>query len=80
MQRPAGIGAFQFVILASLRAAQLMRGCVPRVDGMHKTIVIAQLEVSQGLVIGGSALDAIGGAPADLVTTAAVPAVVAEVV
>ena len=47
---------------------------------MHKTIVIAQLEVSQGKVIGGSALDAIGGASNAVVTTAAVPAVMADVV
>jgi DNA-directed RNA polymerase subunit K/omega len=38
------------VILASLRAAQLMRGCRPRIDGVHKNTVIAQLEVSQGKV------------------------------
>ena len=30
IQRPTGIGAFQFVILATLRAAQLLRGCQPR--------------------------------------------------
>jgi DNA-directed RNA polymerase subunit K/omega len=50
MQRPSGIGAFQFVILASLRATQLMRGCIPRIEGAHKNTVIAQLEVSQGKV------------------------------
>ena len=50
MQRPAGIGAFEFVILASLRAAQLMRGCRPKIDGFHKNTVIAQLEVAQGKV------------------------------
>jgi hypothetical protein len=51
MHRPAGIGAFQFVILASLRATQLMRGCLPRIEGVHKNTVIAQLEVSQGMVL-----------------------------
>jgi DNA-directed RNA polymerase subunit K/omega len=51
MQRPFGVGAFQFVILSSLRAVQLTRGCLPRVDGVHKNTVIAQLEVSQGKVI-----------------------------
>ena len=49
--RPAGIGKFQFVILASLRAAQLMRGCVPRIEGAHKNTVMAQLEVSEGKVV-----------------------------
>ena len=51
MIRPAGVGAFQFVILASLRAVQLTRGCRPRVDGVHKHTVTAQLEVSQGKVM-----------------------------
>ena len=51
MQRPPGIGAFQFVVLASLRAVQLTRGCLPRIDGAHKNTVIAQLEVSQGKVV-----------------------------
>jgi hypothetical protein len=51
MQRPPGIGAFEFVILSSLRAAQLMRGCIPRVDGGHKMTVTAQLEVSRGMVM-----------------------------
>jgi DNA-directed RNA polymerase subunit K/omega len=51
MHRPAGIGKFQFVVLASLRAVQLTRGCRPRVDGIHKHTVMAQLEVSQGKVI-----------------------------
>jgi hypothetical protein len=50
IQRPAGMGAFQFVVLSKLRAAQLMRGCRPRVDGMHKPTIIAQLEVSEGKV------------------------------
>lgn len=51
MERPSGMGGFQFVILASLRAAQLMRGCLPRVDGGHKKTVTALLEVSQGKVV-----------------------------
>ena len=51
IQRPAGLGTFEFVVLATLRAAQLMRGCRPRVDGIHKAAVIAQLEVAQGKVI-----------------------------
>ena len=51
MQRPSGIGAFQFVILSSLRAVQLQRGCTPRIEGVHKHTVTAQLEVSEGKVI-----------------------------
>ena len=48
--RPPGVGRFQFVVLSTLRAAQLMRGCRPRVDPGHKAIVTAQLEVSEGKV------------------------------
>jgi DNA-directed RNA polymerase subunit K/omega len=51
MPRPARVGKFEFVVLASLRAAQLTRGCLPRVDGLHKHTVMAQLEVSQGKVM-----------------------------
>jgi DNA-directed RNA polymerase subunit K/omega len=51
MQRPLGVGAFEFVVLASLRAVQLMRGCRPRIEGVHKHAVTAQLEVSQGKVV-----------------------------
>jgi DNA-directed RNA polymerase subunit K/omega len=51
IRRPPGVGAFQFVVLASLRAAQLTRGCQPRVEGEHKIIVTAQHEVAEGKVI-----------------------------
>jgi hypothetical protein len=76
MQRPSGIGAFQFVVLASLRAAQLGRGCQPKVDGEHKSTVIAQLEVSLGKVKQWAA-PAVGGtveaAALDVVPSPAVP-------
>lgn len=45
------MGAFQFVVLATLRSAQLVRGCRPRVDGVHKLTVIAQAEVAEGKVL-----------------------------
>ena len=48
IQRPPGVGAFQFVILATLRAAQLIRGCRPTIDGAHKHIITAQLEIAEG--------------------------------
>jgi len=50
IQRPAAINAFEFVIMSSLRAAQLMRGCTPRVTSSQKTIMTAQLEVAAGKV------------------------------
>lgn len=48
---PPVLGMFQFAVLASLRAAQLMRGCIPRVGGEHKPTVIARLEVAEGWVL-----------------------------
>jgi hypothetical protein len=46
---PDGMGGYMFAVLSSLRAAQLMRGCVPRVDvAGHKPTVVAQMEVAQG--------------------------------
>jgi hypothetical protein len=51
VHRPPDIGLFKFAVLSSLRAAQLTRGCTPRVDGGdHKRTVIAQLEVAAGHV------------------------------
>lgn len=79
MQRPAGIGAFQFVILASLRATQLMRGCLPRIEGVHKNTVMAQLEVSRGMVLQDFGAPAVVVAdPAGVVVTG-IPAVAAAV-
>jgi hypothetical protein len=49
--RPTQIGTFEFVVLASLRAAQLTRGCLSKVHGQHKVTVLAQLEVSEGRVV-----------------------------
>jgi hypothetical protein len=47
---PSQMGTFEFVVLASLRAAQLSRGCSAKVNGLHKVTVLAQLEVSEGKV------------------------------
>ena len=51
VQRPTEIGLFQFAILSGLRAAQLTRGCVPRVAAGHKTAVTAQLEVAGRFIV-----------------------------
>ncbi|MBZ5558007.1 MAG: hypothetical protein LAO77_12100 [Acidobacteriia bacterium] len=51
IQRPAGMGAFTFVVLSTLRSTQLIRGCRPRVEGVHKRTVIAQIEVAEGKVL-----------------------------
>jgi len=50
VQRPPEFSAFEFVVLAGQRALQLRRGCIPRVQGAHKCITIAQLEVAAGKV------------------------------
>jgi hypothetical protein len=51
VHNPDAIGTFEFIILSSLRAAQLMRGCTPRVPEGHKRTVTAQLEVASGAVV-----------------------------
>ena len=51
IKRPSDIGVFEFSVLAGLRATQLIRGCVPRVDGAHTIAVTAQMEVSDRKVI-----------------------------
>lgn len=49
---PPGANLFEFVTLASLRAAQLMRGCTPRVAHSLKHTVTAQREVAAGQILG----------------------------
>ena len=51
VQRPPGFNAFEFVVLSGLRAAQLMRGCTPRVVSAHKVITTAQMEVAEWKVV-----------------------------
>jgi DNA-directed RNA polymerase subunit K/omega len=50
---PEALGKFTFVRLASLRAAQLIRGCTPRVEAAHKATTTAQREVMEGKVCEG---------------------------
>jgi DNA-directed RNA polymerase subunit K/omega len=50
IRRPAGTNAFEFAVVSGLRAAQLMRGCIPRVAREHKVISTAQMEVATGKV------------------------------
>jgi DNA-directed RNA polymerase subunit K/omega len=47
---PIDTGRFAFVTVASLRAAQLMRGCTPRVAPGLKLTKTAQREVAEGKV------------------------------
>lgn len=46
------VGKFEFVKLAALRTAQLMRGCTPRVPVGGKPTTTAQREVAGGKVCG----------------------------
>ena len=50
IQRPVEMNGFEFAVVSALRAAQLMRGCTPRVGGTQKLIMTAQLEVASGKV------------------------------
>ena len=50
VQRPVGLNAFEFAVVAGLRAAQLARGCTPRVPRAEKVTVTAQLEVAVGKI------------------------------
>ena len=68
IQRPEGIGAFEFVVLARLRAVQLLRGCLPRVEPGHSIATTALLELASGSVVRSPAvaavLDPVDGKPA----------------
>jgi len=50
VQRPIQLNAFEFAVVAALRAGQLARGCTPRVESSEKTTVTAQMEVAAGKV------------------------------
>jgi DNA-directed RNA polymerase subunit K/omega len=45
------MGEFEFAVLAGLRAAQLTRGCTPRVDSSNKVAVTAQREIAERKVV-----------------------------
>lgn len=51
VKRPDGMNAFEFSVLSSLRAAQLSRGCTPRVLPSDKLTVTAQHEVAEHKVV-----------------------------
>jgi DNA-directed RNA polymerase subunit K/omega len=51
VKRPDGMNAFEFVVLSGLRAAQLHRGCSPRVEQAPKVAVTAQQEIAERKVV-----------------------------
>lgn len=51
IHRPAETNPFEYIRIASLRAAQLMRGCTARVPAMHRKVLTAQMEVATGKII-----------------------------
>ena len=63
VRRPDGMNAFEFSVLSGLRAAQLHRGCTPRVPQSDKVAVTAQHEVAERKVVKSVA------PPADLAAT-----------
>lgn len=50
VNRPADYNRYEFAVVASLRAKQLLAGCVPRVDGDHSPATLAQMEVADGRI------------------------------
>ena len=53
IRRPSGISAFEFAVLSGLRAAQLNRGCTPRVERSAKIAITAQQEIAERKVLRG---------------------------
>lgn len=51
VKRPNGMNVFEFVVTSGLRAAQLNRGCTPRVEQSAKVAVTAQHEVAERKVV-----------------------------
>lgn len=57
VRRPIGMNAFEFSVLSGLRAAQLSRGCTPRVDPSQKLAVTAQQEIAERKVVRSPNID-----------------------
>ena len=51
VRRPNDMNAFEFVVVSTLRTAQLRRGCTPRVEQSAKLAVTAQHEVADRKVL-----------------------------
>jgi len=51
VKRPTDMNAFEFAVVSGLRAAQLHRGCTPRVERCAKVAVTAQHEVAERKVL-----------------------------
>ena len=51
IKRPDGMNPFEFAVLSSLRAAQLQRGCTPRVPPSEKIAVTAQHELAERKIV-----------------------------
>jgi DNA-directed RNA polymerase subunit K/omega len=51
VKRPRDMSAFEFAVVAGLRAAQLHRGCTPRVERREKIAVTAQHEVAERKIL-----------------------------
>jgi hypothetical protein len=51
VNRPQELNSFEFIAVAVLRTAQLMRGCVARVPAGHKPTTTAQLEIIAGKIL-----------------------------
>jgi DNA-directed RNA polymerase subunit K/omega len=51
VRRPDDMNAFEFAVVSALRAAQLQRGCTPRVEQSPKLAVTAQHEVAERKVL-----------------------------
>jgi DNA-directed RNA polymerase subunit K/omega len=57
VQRPIELNAFEFAVLAGLRAAQLARGCTPHVASAERLTVTAQMEVAAGKIVRDRTID-----------------------
>jgi DNA-directed RNA polymerase subunit K/omega len=61
VNRPIHMNAYEFVVLAALRAQQLLAGCTPRLAGDHGVATMAQMEVAGGCI----SRDVVDVTPAD---------------
>jgi DNA-directed RNA polymerase subunit K/omega len=65
IKRPDGMNVFEFAVLSGLRAAQLQRGCTPRVPPSEKVAVTAQHELAERKIVRWAEADQSTSEPVD---------------
>jgi hypothetical protein len=65
VKHPDGMNGFEFSVLSGLRAAQLQRGCTPRVPPSDKIALTPQHELAERKIVRCTATATVNSEPVD---------------